>query len=302
VNIRWDDARVFLAIARTGSLSAAAAKLGAGVATVSRQIERLEVGLGRTLFSRHQTGYCLTEDGAALLARAEALEAAGEAFVEGTPAQPAIAGRVTLATSDFLANEIIIPALPGFLAAHPELSLEVLTDIHAVNLHRRDADLAVRLVKPTRGNLKIRRLGALGLGLYASRSHVALVPRSESGEARPERLITWSDRHSHLAAAQWTEAYLAGRTPTLTTTSLGAQVAAVAAGVGSAVLPHFIAWRHGFTCLRADLGIDRDIWFAVHADLAASTKIRLMSGFLADAIQGQRLRLETAPGAGEPAS
>ena len=171
--LRWADARVFLAIARGGSLSGAAASLGTGLATVSRQIERLEAALGLMLFSRHQNGYRLTDDGAALLERAEALEQAAEAFAEGSAAQADVAGKVRLATAEMLANNVIIPALPKLTAQYPDLTLEVVTDVQTVNLHRRDADLAIRMVKPERGNVTIRRLGALGFGLYASRDYAA---------------------------------------------------------------------------------------------------------------------------------
>lgn len=73
----WDDARIFLAIARAGTLSGAADKMNMGIATVSRRLDRLEQALNVPLFSRHQSGYRLTDDGEALLARAEALEYAG---------------------------------------------------------------------------------------------------------------------------------------------------------------------------------------------------------------------------------
>lgn len=75
----WDDARIFLAIARAGTLSGAADKMNMGIATVSRRLDRLEQALNVPLFSRHQSGYRLTDDGEALLARAEALEYAGPA-------------------------------------------------------------------------------------------------------------------------------------------------------------------------------------------------------------------------------
>jgi DNA-binding transcriptional LysR family regulator len=83
----WDDARIFLAIARAGTLSGAADKMNMGIATVSRRLDRLEQALNVPLFSRHQSGYRLTDDGEALLARAEALEYAGLAFGEAAQLQ-----------------------------------------------------------------------------------------------------------------------------------------------------------------------------------------------------------------------
>lgn len=290
--LRWDDARVFLAITRTGSLSGAAASLGAGLATVSRQIERLEAALGLTLFSRHQNGYRLTDDGAALLERAETLEQAAEAFTEGSAAQAGIAGRVRLATAETLANHIIIPALPKLTNQYPDLTLEVVTDVPAVNLHRRDADLAVRLVKPERGNVTIRRLGTLGFGLYASRVYAE--HRRDDARLEADRFITWCETYGHLPAARWVERALRGRAPALATTTLSAQVSATVAGVGLAVLPHFVARQNDLVCLEADLGIDQGIWLAIHSDLAQSRRVRVVAEFFGSLIREAREKLETA--------
>ncbi|WBU64852.1 LysR family transcriptional regulator [Paracoccus aerodenitrificans] len=282
---------MFLAIARTGSLSGAAASLGTGLATVSRQIERLEAALGLTLFSRHQNGYRLTDDGAALLERAETLELAAEAFTEGSAAQTGIAGRVRLATAETLANNIIIPALPKLTNQYPDLTLEVVTDVPAVNLHRRDADLAVRLVKPERGNVTIRRLGTLGFGLYASRVYAE--HRRDDARLETDRFITWCETYGHLPAARWVERALRGRAPTLATTTLSAQLAAAISGVGLAVLPHFLGRQNNLVCLQGDLGIDREIWLAIHSDLAQSRRVRVVADFLAGLIRDAKQELET---------
>lgn len=289
--LRWDDARVFLAITRTGSLSGAAASLGAGLATVSRQIERLEAALGLTLFSRHQNGYRLTDDGAALLERAETLEQAAEAFTEGSAAQAGIAGRVRLATAETLANHIIIPALPKLTNQYPDLTLEVVTDVPAVNLHRRDADLAVRLVKPERGNVTIRRLGTLGFGLYVSRVYAE--HRRDDARLEADRFITWCETYGHLPAARWVERALRGCAPALATTTLSAQLAAAISGVGLAVLPHVLGRQSDLVCLQGDLGIDQEIWLAVHSDLAQSRRVRVVADFLASMLREAKQELET---------
>jgi DNA-binding transcriptional LysR family regulator len=288
--LRWDDARVFLAIARGGSLSGAASSLGTGLATASRQIERLEAALGLALFSRHQNGYRLTDDGAALLQRAEALEQAAEAFAEGSAAQAEVAGRVRLATAETLANHIIIPALPRLAVRHPDLALEIVTDVPAVNLHRRDADLAVRMVKPERGNVTIRRLGKLGFGLYASREYAR--NRQDGHRFDTDRFVTWSETYGHLPAARWVERTLRGRAPVLTTTTLSAQLCAVISGLGLAVLPHFLARQNDLVCVQADIGIDQEIWLAIQSDLAQSRRVRAVADFLAELIQTSKDELE----------
>ena len=142
------------------------------MATVSRRLDRLEAALGLPLFSRHQQGYRLTDDGEALLERAEALEHAGLAFGEAGQLQGQVAGTVRLATAENLANPLIIPSLPTLFAQHPELRVELVTGVQTVNLHRRDADLAVRMVKPDAGHLTLRRLGTLGFGLYGTGAYL----------------------------------------------------------------------------------------------------------------------------------
>ncbi len=164
----WDDARIFLAIARAGTLSGAADKMNMGIATLSRRLDRLEQALNVPLFSRHQSGYRLTDDGEALLARAEALEYAGLAFGEAAQLQGHVAGVVRLATSDNLATHFILPSLKGLLDHYPELRVEVLSGVQPVNLHRRDADLAIRMVKPEAGHLTLKRLGTVGFGVYGA--------------------------------------------------------------------------------------------------------------------------------------
>ena len=254
--MQWDDARVFLAIARTGTLSGAAAHLGTGLATVSRRIERLEHGLGVPLFSRHQNGYRLTDDGEALIGRAEALESAGNAFSVKADGRVSVVGRVRLATAENLANPLIIPALPKLLDRHPGLEVEVITDVHTVNLHRRDADLAVRLVKPDRGNVTVRRLGTLGFGLYGSAGYIqSRHTDADMAGFDNDRLIGWAETQSHLPAAQWIERMMRGRPCALTTTSLSSQISASLAGLGLAVLPHFVARPAGLVCLADELGM-----------------------------------------------
>jgi DNA-binding transcriptional LysR family regulator len=169
----WDDARIFLAIARAGTLSGAADKMNMGIATVSRRLDRLEQALNVPLFSRHQSGYRLTDDGEALLARAEALEYAGLAFGEAAQLQGHVAGVVRLATSDNLATHFILPSLKGLLDHYPELRVEVLSGVQPVNLHRRDADLAIRMVKPEAGHLTLKRLGTVGFGVYGAAGYLA---------------------------------------------------------------------------------------------------------------------------------
>ena len=283
--LNWDDARVFLAVARRGSLMAAASFLGSGVATVSRRIERIEAALGVPLFVRHQTGYRLSDEGTALLPKAEALESAAQDFESHADIQSEASGPVRLATAENLANPIIIPSLPALLKRHPNLELEIATDVASVNLHRRDADLALRMVKPQRGNVSLRRLATLGFGLYGSRGYLA-ERRREAGQGLQDddAFIGWSEAQSHLPAAQWIERKLRGRSSIVTTTTLSAQLHAASAGLGLAILPHFLAREAKLVQLPQELGVDQSIWLVIHADLSQSRRVRVVADHLTEVI------------------
>ena len=291
--MNWDDAKIFLAIAREGTLSAASKVLKLGIATTSRRLERLEGALGVRLFTRDQLGYKLTDEGSALISQAEALEQAGFAFSNAAHKKnKSVMGHVCLATAQGLADHLIIPALPSLTDVNPNLTLEIVTGVSTVNLHRRDADIALRMVRPESGNVRIRKLGTLGFGLYASESYLQHRPNPD----RPNNLeydnfIGWSEAQQHLNSAQWLERTLRGRSCRLTTTTMSAQFSAVQTGLGLAVLPHFIARKMGLICLLDDIGCDQPIWLAIHSDLAHSRRIRVVADFLTALVSNNQEKL-----------
>lgn len=291
----WDDAKVFLAVARSGTLTAAAKQLGGGVATISRRIERLEAALQVPLFARHQTGYRLTDEGETLLPRAEMLEEAARVFSAQASIQNETMGRVRIATAENLANPLIIPSLPALLQAHPKLEIEITTDVASVNLHSRDADLALRMVKPDRGNIRVRRVGTLGFGLYASKEYfMQRIGGCESEQFSQDQFIGWSEAQSHLPAAKWIDALLRGRPYALITTTLSAQLSAAEAGMGMAVLPHFLAEQSGLIRHAIEVNANQPIWLAIHNDLANSRRVRVVADHLAQVVKGASERLSGA--------
>jgi DNA-binding transcriptional LysR family regulator len=285
-NMDWNLVRDFLAVARTGSLNRAAQKLGVNASTVGRRIEMLEKTLGLRLFQRSQTGYVLTDEGEGLIARAEMLEETGIAFERRAEASESVEGRVRLATAENLANFLVIPALPDFRAQHPKLTLEIVTDIRSVNLNRREADLALRLVRPTQGNVSVRRVGTMRSGLYGSVDYVRR--RQVDSKARDggrfdgDEFISWSEHYGDLPAAQWVDRVLQGRAPALVTSSLYAQLVAARAGLGLAVLPCFMADAEpALQNVPSDAdAIAQEFWLAVHTDLAGSARVRAVADFL----------------------
>ncbi|WP_025732616.1 LysR family transcriptional regulator [Carnimonas nigrificans] len=289
----WDDIAVFLAIARHGTLSAASLRMGTGIATLSRHIDRLEKALGVPLFLRQQSGYTLTREGCDLIEKAEAMESAALALTSDAHFSEQVSGTVRLATAENLATGLILPNLTKFQATHPNILVEVITNISTVNIHRHEADLAIRMVKPQRGNVSFRRLGIMGYGLYASIDYIRRQSSSaEYGSHENAAFIAWSDMFAHLSAAQWIERILRGRRPSLVTTSLTAQISAATAGLGMAVLPHFAARNAGLVCVDSDIGVDQPIYLVIQSDLAQSRRTRAVADFLSELIIDNREVLE----------
>ncbi len=148
------------------------------------------------------------------------------------------------------------------------------------------------MVKPERGNVTLRRLGSLGFGLYASPSYVAQREvHHDAGDYDSDAFITWGEMQAHLPAAQWVERILQEREPALTTTSLATQLAAAKAGLGIAVLPHFLAREAGLVCVAADIGVDQPIYLVIQTDLTQSGRIRAVADFLVELVANNRERL-----------
>ena len=283
--LNWDDTRLFLALARQGTLSGAARELGIGLATVARRVERMEHALGLPLFLRHQNGYDLTDQGAALLPRAEAVERALQDLRQAAGAETRIRGLVRLASVESLIAPFIMPALAPLMQAHPGLDVEILFATAAVNLHRHEADLALRLVRPERGNLRMRQLASMGFGLYGP-----------PGGGHPGRHVTWPDAAGVTVPRGWSAAFGADAAPRLAVNSLQGQVAATQAGIGVAVLPHFMARSAGLHLLADRLpdgaAMQRPVLLVSHADLAASRRVSSVAEALAADITARRAELE----------
>ena len=292
----WNLVCDFLAVARAGSLIKASASLGVNPSTVGRRIELLERLIGVTLFARAQTGYELTDEGHELVARAEQMEETAFAFQRSASVNAKVRGRVRLATAENLANLIVIPALARLKMLHPDLEVEVVTDIRSANLDRRDADIALRLVRPSQGNISIRRVGVQRYGLYGSVDYLAKRLPSGAGRFDADEFITWTESYADLPAARWVAAILQGRAPAVRTSGLYGQYSAAVAGLGLAVLPCFVGDRND-QLRRLDCEADaifQDLWLVMHTDLRASTRLRVVADFLVELVRDNAAHLEGA--------
>ncbi|WP_070107104.1 LysR family transcriptional regulator [Burkholderia plantarii] len=282
----WNDLRYFLCVARTGSLSKASGDLGVSVSTVGRRILELEANLGATLFSRSQSGYVLTPEGERVLAGAEKVEA-GIFAVERSAygLVDTVSGTVRLATSENLATDLVIPALPAFRERYPLIRLQIKTSTMTAELDSQEADIALRVVRPERGNLKIRRLGRMTYSVYGRRDYLEANPPAGRDPLQGRSFIAWDSAHDHLPAARWLARHAPDADLALVTSSLPTQLAAVRAGLGLAVIPDFLAVDEDLVqVLPPSQLFSNDVWLVVHPDISTSARVRAVGDFLADAV------------------
>ena len=165
----WNDLRFFLAVARLGSLSAAARALKVDPATVGRRITSLERALSVRCFERRADGYRLTAAGRKLQQHAERVEQDLLGLSRALDAEEReVEGLVTVTASDSVALPVLIPALPMLRDMHPGIRIDLITSNRVLSLARREADVAVRTVRPEEGDLLTRKIGTMRYGLFVA--------------------------------------------------------------------------------------------------------------------------------------
>lgn len=282
----WDDLRFFLAVVRAGSQNAAAAALGADQTTVGRRLRGLEAHLGTKLVTRTARGIVVTPAGEAIRAAAEGVEQATLAVERaGARLDDRVAGALTIATTDALACGIVLPALAGLGAAHPELRVRVTTAPRTVDLVRGEADLALRTVKPTVPDLVARKAGVVVHGLYATAAYLAAhgTPRRNRGLAGHEVLAMAPDivpgQRERIVGVPLRGARLA-----LTANNVMSLLQAAVLGVGIAPLPTFLAARErSLVRIWPEREDVQDAWLVVHHELRRAARVRVVM----DAISAQ---------------
>src|SRR5579862_4996554 len=173
----WQLYRAFLAVVRTGSLSAAARRLSLTQPTIGRQIAELEQALGLPLFTRSPHGLIPTEAARTLLPHAESMEAAAQALTRAASgAADETRGTIRLTASEVISGEVLPPILAAFQDRHRGIAIELVATNKVEDLLRRDADIAIRMARPTQDALVAKRIGTVPVFLYAHKSYLARRP------------------------------------------------------------------------------------------------------------------------------
>lgn len=169
----WDDLRIFLAVARAESLSAAGRILRVDPATAGRRVARLEDAVGARLFDKGPQGYALTEEGARFLVAAERAEAAMEGAAEALTRDEGLTGQIRIGAPDGCANYLLPQVLARICDANPGLEVQIVALPRVFNLSRREADMAIAVSRPEAGRLTVQKLSDYKLHLAASRGYLA---------------------------------------------------------------------------------------------------------------------------------
>ena len=275
----WQDLRHFAAFARARTLSGAAKQLAVDHVTVARRLAALEATLEVRLIDRRPRIPVLTADGERVAAAVLAMETAAEAVARTARGlAPDLGGSVSVSAPPTMVNALIAPRLLELRARHPELVLQLVGEKRVASLSRREADVALRLVKPTEPELVTKRLGRFAFRLYGHRAYLA---RTRS---RDHEFVVFDGSGEGLPQHAWLLRHAGTRRIALRTNDLESQLAAALAEIGIVTLPHHVARRHPDLALVASRlrPITRELWLVVHEDLRAVASVRAVMDFLTD--------------------
>ncbi len=277
--MEWSDLRLFLAIAREGTLGAAARKLGLTQPTMGRRLRALEAALGQSLFQRTGDGFVLTDEGQTVLAHAERMEEEALALARELSGQGRqMEGLLRLSASDWFSLHVLTPVLAEFARLYPRVTVELLTDTRRVSLGRREADLAFRITPFEEPDVISRKLLHIDYALYGPPEMAPPV----AGDGTGTRLVTMDTAFGGMPDVAWLRRLLPKAETVFASNNRDIQAQMAARGVGFAVLPRPLG--EAMPGLRpVDLGEappGRDTWIGYHRDLKRLGRLRALLDLL----------------------
>lgn len=280
----WELYRSFLSVVREGTLSGAARTLGLTQPTVGRHLDALEASLGAPLFTRSQRGLRPTAVASALVPHAEAMASAAAALRRAASGETRDEGGVVRVTaSEMIGIEVLPQAFTKFREAHPRIAIELALSNRTADLSRREADIAVRMVKPTQATLVAKKVGLVRIALHAHPSYLRARGTPNSAQALSAHAIIGFDTTPSVRAA-------IPNAPIEVTRELFAfrcdkdigQFAALKAGFGLGFCQLPLGKREGLVPVLTDsLYFDLGIWLVMHKDMRSSRRVRLLFDHLA---------------------
>ncbi|MET7244322.1 LysR family transcriptional regulator [Methylobacterium sp. EM32] len=287
--LAWDDFRLVKAISDQRGLTQAAERLGINHSTAFRRLGQIETALRTPLFERHRTGYVPTpaaEEMARIAARMEEEVLAFTRRIEGQGLSPAGELRITTAAS--LLTGLLTPILAAFCARCPEVRLDVVVSEQALNLAKRDADVALRATNDPPDTLVGRRLATIAWALYGRADIDRTVPLSE------QRWVSPAPRLGAAAVARYVQERTSLERIVLRLDTVQGLADAVEAGIGLGPLPCVIGDRRpGLVRLsEPEPELAAGLWLLTHPDLRRAARVRAFLDFVGDAIARERDLIE----------
>lgn len=282
--LAWDDFRLIKAIIDARSLPGAATRLGLNHSTVFRRLGQIEAGLGLTLFERHRSGYVATPAGEEMAALAGRVDDEISAFalkLAGQEIKPA--GDLRVTTNDTLLVDLLTPIFAGFLQSCPDIRLDILSGNQALNLSKRDADVAIRATDKPPETLVGRRTARIAWALYGRAADVT-EPGTPALEALwQRRWVSLGEEFAMVKAVRQVLQHVPPERIVYRLNTVLGLAEAVEAGIGIGYLPCFIADRRpGLLRLAApDPDLAADLWLLTHPELRHSPRVRLFMDHVA---------------------
>ena len=283
----WDDLRLFLAIARAGTLTAAAPQLRLSQPTAGRRLRTLEEVCGCALFQRTPNGFRLTDEGEAMLRHAERMEEEALALQRQFAGyEGELQGQLRLSSSDWFSNIVLAPVVASFSLRHPQVTIEIVADFRLLSLDRREADLVFRLLPFDAPDIVQRRFTHVRYDLFASSGYLEQrgAP-DDASDGEGHSLITMDSQFDTVADIAWLRRRFPRAHFAIRSNSREVQATACSRGAGMAVLPSLLGRQFGLT--RIDVGEPlpgRDIWLGYHADLKRLRRLRALVDHLSEAV------------------
>lgn len=271
----WNDLRIFLAIAREGTLGAAARTVAQSQPTMGRRLRALEAAVGHALFQRTANGFVLTDEGAAMLQHAERMEDEALAIQRQLAGQgQQLEGALRITSSDWFGATVLAPVLAEFARLHPAVTVELLTDARFLSLSRREADLAFRIRPFTEADVVSRRLLHMRHGAYQRAGDAPPV----AGDGAGVSLLAMDAAFAGLPDDSWLASKLPRARLAFRSNNREVQARMCLLGAGVAVLPRPLGDSlPGLQ--RIDLGEEppgRDTWIGYHRDLRRLARLRAL--------------------------
>lgn len=295
MNLKWDDLKLFLAVYEQGSLSGAARKLKLAQPTLSRRIAELEAEVGEALFERQNQGASLTAAGEKLLPAAQSMaEWASEAELSVKKHTYLPEGKVRIAAPQGIAYEMVAPLVVKIRKQHPQIQIEVMVDFDTLNLGRGEADLSLRLAKPTDADLLCVDEISSATRVYVSQAYAAKLPPCP-GIADLD-WICWAAPYDTIYTSQGLSSLIPDFKPAFTSDDYIVQIGACKAGVGAMMLPQALHHNDGLREMQAlqeldiDLGPDAvgTLYLVCHKRRRHLPKVRLVMDFISREFESLR--------------